>query len=38
MEDLDDLELRIEEMERYIGVEGCPDLDYFVQNDIEKLD
>ncbi len=38
MEDLDDLELRIEEMERYIGIEGAPDLDYFVTNDIEKLD
>lgn len=37
MEDLELLEDRIEEMERYIGIEH-QDLDYFVQKDIEKMD
>ena len=39
MEDLDELEKKIEEIEEYVGV--CPfsgQLDYFVKNDIEKMD
>ena len=38
MEDLERMEQRIEELEMYLGVENCNDLDYFVKNDIEKLD
>lgn len=37
MDDLELLEERIEEMERYIGIEH-QDLDYFMQKDIEKMD
>jgi len=37
MDDLNLLEERIQELERYIGIEGH-EVDYFVKNDIEKLD
>lgn len=39
MEDLDQLEGRIEELEGYLGIGHVGgDLNYFVKNDIEKLD
>lgn len=38
MEDLDKIEERVQEMERYLGIEGINDISYFVKNDIEKLD
>jgi hypothetical protein len=37
MGDLDILEQRVEELERYVGCENF-DIDYFLKNDIEKLD
>ena len=37
MDDLNQLEMRVEELERYVGCEGF-DLDYFIKGDIEKLD
>jgi hypothetical protein len=37
MEDLDHIEARVVELERYIGIEN-QDLEYFIKNDIEKLD
>jgi len=39
MEDLDEIEARVLELEQYIGVDGhAGDIDYFIKNDIEKLD
>lgn len=38
MEDLDKIEERVQEMERYLGIEGVNDIQYFIRNDIEKLD
>jgi len=38
MEDLDKIEERVQEMERYLGIEGINDIQYFIKNDIEKLD
>ena len=38
MDDLEQMEGRIEELERYLGIENQNDLQYFVKNDIEKLD
>ena len=38
MDDLEQMEGRIEELERYLGIEIQNDLQYFVKNDIEKLD
>lgn len=38
MEDLDQIEARILEMERYLGIENQTDIAYFLKNDIEKLD
>ena len=38
MEDVDLLENRVEELERYIGIEGKFNVDYFTKNEIEKLD
>ena len=38
MEDIDALESRVEELERYLGIEGIHDINYFTNNDIEKLD
>ena len=38
MDDLDKIEDRISEMEEYIGIQQNNELDYFVKNDIEKLD
>lgn len=38
MDDLEQMEGRIEELERYLGIEHQNDLQYFVKNDIEKLD
>ena len=38
MEDVDLLEKRVEELERYIGIESNFNVDYFVKNEIEKLD
>lgn len=38
MEDLEKIEERVTEMERYLGIEGINDIQYFVKNDIEKLD
>lgn len=37
MDDLAQLESRVEELERYVGCEGF-DMDYFLKGDIEKLD
>jgi len=37
MEDLELIEARVEEMERYIGIENN-ELEFFIKNDIEKLD
>ena len=38
MDDLDQIDERISEMERYVGIEPHNELEYFVKNDIEKLD
>ena len=38
MDDLEKMEGRIEELERYLGIEHQNDLQYFIKNDIEKLD
>eukprot|EP00356_Strombidium_inclinatum_P008100 CAMPEP_0170486124 /NCGR_PEP_ID=MMETSP0208-20121228/5215_1 /TAXON_ID=197538 /ORGANISM="Strombidium inclinatum, Strain S3" /LENGTH=163 /DNA_ID=CAMNT_0010759967 /DNA_START=237 /DNA_END=726 /DNA_ORIENTATION=+ len=39
MEDLDDIEQKVEELEKYVGVtEEQGNLPFFVKNDIEKLD
>ena len=38
MDDLEKMEARIEEMEKYLGIENQNDLQYFIKNDIEKLD
>ena len=38
MDDLEKMEERIEELERYLGIEHQNDLQYFIKNDIEKLD
>ena len=38
MDDLEQMEGRIEELERYLGIEHQNDLQYFIKNDIEKLD
>lgn len=39
MEDLEALEERVQEMERYLGIDSSVhDINYFVKNDIEKLD
>ena len=38
MDDLDKIEERVQEMERYLGIEGVNDIQYFIKNDIEKLD
>ena len=38
MEDLNQLESRISELENYIGIQPGHELDFFVKNDIEKLD
>jgi superfamily I DNA and RNA helicase len=38
MDDLEQMEGRIEELERYLGIENQNDLQYFIKNDIEKLD
>ena len=32
------MENRIEELEKYLGIENQNDIQYFVKNDIEKLD
>lgn len=37
-EDLDKVEKRIAELEEYIGIDPNLELDYFLNNDIEKLD
>lgn len=38
MDDLDKIEERVSEMEKYLGIEGINDIQYFTKNDIEKLD
>ena len=38
MNDLEIAEKRVEELEQYLGIEGIHQVDYFVKNDIEKLD
>ena len=38
MDDLDEIEQRVEEMERYLGIEGIHNIQYFTKNEIEKLD
>ena len=39
MEDLEAFETRITEMERYLGIDSSNhDMNYFIKNDIEKLD
>jgi len=38
MDDLEQMEGRIKELERYLGIENQNDLQYFIKNDIEKLD
>jgi hypothetical protein len=39
MEDLDSLETRVVEMERYLGIDSSSqDMNYFIKNDIEKID
>lgn len=39
MDDLDQLEARVEELEQYLGIEShAGDMDYFLKNDIEKID
>ena len=39
MEDLDSLEARVLEMERYLGIDSANhDMNYFIKNDIEKID
>lgn len=38
MDDLDLIEHRINELESYIGIDPNTQLDFFIKNDIEKLD
>ena len=38
MQDIDTMEQRVEELERYLGIEGINNVDYFVKNEIETLD
>jgi hypothetical protein len=39
MEDLEALEERVAEMERYMGIDSqVHDMNYFIKNDIEKID
>ena len=38
MDDLDRIEERVQEMERYLGIEGVNDIQFFLKNDVEKLD
>jgi hypothetical protein len=38
MDDLDAMEERISGLEQYLGIQGGHEIDFFVENDIEKLD
>lgn len=38
MNDLDQIESRIAELENYIGIDPNTPIDFFIKNDVEKMD